>query len=111
MEMKVPFLDVMAQMSKYAKFLKDLLSNKKKLEEEVIILPYQVSSILQGKLPTKERDSSPYNLLVKLGNLEPKGALADLGASISLIPLSITKRLPFSLRPSRKTIQWANSSI
>ena len=36
----------------YAKFLKDLLSDKKKLEEEMISHPYQVSSILQGKMPT-----------------------------------------------------------
>ena len=54
MEMKIPFLDAMAQMPKYAKFLKDPLSNKKKLEEEIISLPHQVSSILQGKIPVKE---------------------------------------------------------
>ena len=111
MEMKIPFLDVMAQMPKYAKFLKDLLSNKKKLEEDVTHLPHQVSVIVQGKLPFKERDPGPYNLPVKLGNLEPKRALVDLGASISLMPLSITKRLPFKLKPSRKTIQLADRSI
>ena len=93
-------------MPKYAKFLKDLLSNKKKLEKEIISLPHQVSSILQGNLLVKERDPGPYNLPVKLGNLEPKGALADLGASINLMPLSIAKKQPFSLTPSRKTIQW-----
>ena len=45
MEMKISFLDAMAQMPKYAMFLKDLLSNKKKLEEEIIIIPHQASSI------------------------------------------------------------------
>ena len=70
-----------------------------------------MSSILQGSMPTKERDPRPYNLPVKLGNLEPKGARADLGASISLMPLSIAKRLPFSSRPSRKSIQLAERSI
>ena len=77
----------------------------------MINLPHQVSSILQGKLPTKDRDPGPYNLSVKLGSLEPKGALVDLRASISLMPLSIAKRLPFSLRSSRKTIQLADGSI
>ena len=48
---------------------------------------------------------------MKLGNFEPKGALADLGASISLMSISIAKKLPFSLRPSRKTIQLADRSI
>ena len=106
MEMKIPFHDAMAQMPKYAKFLKDLLSNKKKLKEEIISLPYQVSSILQGKILVKERDPGPYNLLLKLGNLEPKGAFADLGASISLMPLSIVKKLPFNLRPSKRQSNW-----
>ena len=62
-------------------------------------------------MPIKERDLGLYNLPVKLGNLEPKGALADLGASISLMLLSIAKKLPFSLRPSRKTIQLADRRI
>ena len=48
---------------------------------------------------------------MKLGHLEPKGALGDLGASISLMPLSIAKRLVFDLQPSRKTIQLADRSI
>ena len=109
--MKIPFLEAMEQMPKYAKFLKDLLSNKRKLEEEIINLPHQVSKIVQGNLPKKERDPGPFNLLVKLGHLEPKGALADLGASISLMPLSIAKRLVFDLQPSRKTIQLADRSI
>ena len=46
MEVRISFLDVLAQMPKYGKLLEDLLSNKKKLEEEVINLPHQVSSIL-----------------------------------------------------------------
>ena len=80
MEIKIQFLDAMAQIPKYAKFLKELFSNKKKLEEEVTSLPHQLSSTLQVKMLTKERDPHPYNLQVKLGNLESKGALADLEA-------------------------------
>lgn len=62
-------------------------------------------------MPAKEQDPGPHNLPMKLGNLNPKGVLANLGASISLMPLSIAKRLPFSLRPSRKIIQLADRSI
>ena len=80
-------------------------------QEEVINLPHQVSAMVQGKLPRKERDLGPFNLPVKLGDLEPKGALADLGASISVMPLSIATRLIFDLRPSRKTVQLADRSI
>ena len=90
MECKIPFLEGMEQMPKYAKFLKDLLSNKRKLEEEVINMPHHVSKIVQDTLARKERDPGPFDLPVKLGHLEPKGALADLGASFSLMPLSIS---------------------
>ena len=62
-------------------------------------------------MPVKERNCGPYNLLVKLGNLDPKGALADLRALISLMPLSIAKRLPFYLQTLRKTIQLEDRSI
>ena len=49
--MKISFIDAMAQIPKYAKFLKDLLSNKKKVEEDIISVPHQVSSIYKGKCP------------------------------------------------------------
>ena len=107
MEMKIPFLEAMEQMPKYA----DLLSSKRKLEEEVINLLHQVSKIVQCNLPRKERDPGPFNLPMKLGHLKPKKALADLGASISLMPLFIAKRLVFDLEPSQKTTQLADYSI
>lgn len=55
LELKIPFLEAMAQMPKYAKFLKDLLT-KKKLDEEVINVPHQASAIIQGSLPNKGDD-------------------------------------------------------
>ena len=62
-------------------------------------------------MPAKAQIPCPYNFSVKLGNLEPKGALADLGASISLMPISIVKIRPFSLIPSREIIQLADRSL
>ena len=48
---------------------------------------------------------------VTLGKLNSKGALADLGASISLMPMSIAKKLTFELKPIKNTIQLADRSI
>ncbi|CAO2840803.1 unnamed protein product, partial [Amaranthus hypochondriacus] len=111
LEMKIPFLEAMEQMPQYAKYLKSLLGNKKRLESEVVNLPEQVSAIVQGTWAKKEKARGPFVLPVTLGNQKPKGALADLGASISLMPMSIAKHLAFELKPSKKSIQLADRSV
>ena len=111
LQINIPFLEAMSQMPSYAKFLKELLSNKKRLNEERITLPHQVSAIVQRQLPPKQRNPGSFTLPVKLGDLETKRALADLGASVSLMPLTIAKKLQFEMVPSRKTIQLADRSI
>ncbi|XP_057250048.1 uncharacterized protein LOC125496398 [Beta vulgaris subsp. vulgaris] len=101
----------MSQMSAYAKFLKEILSNKRKLEDELITLPYQVSALVQCAMPKKQRDPGSFTLPVKIGDLEPKGALADLGASVILMPLSIAKHLNLPLYPTPKTIQLVDRTV
>ncbi|XP_021730516.1 uncharacterized protein LOC110697458 [Chenopodium quinoa] len=52
LQVNIPFINAMSQMPTYAKFLKDLLSNKSRLEESATIsLPKEVSAIIQNKLP------------------------------------------------------------
>ncbi|XP_021745538.1 uncharacterized protein LOC110711466 [Chenopodium quinoa] len=110
LHINIPFLEAMTQMPPYAKFLKELLSNKKKLSDECITLPHQVSALVQRTLPTKQCDPGSFTLPVKIGDMETTGALADLGASVSLMPLSIAKKLKFEMIPSRKVIQLADRS-
>ena len=50
----IPFLEAITDMPSYAKFLKDLLSNKGKLLENAIVaLTEECSAIIQNKLPPK----------------------------------------------------------
>ena len=77
-------------MPKYAKFLKNVLSNKRKLEEcEVVALTEETTALLQKKLPPKLKD--PWSFLVPCTISEKfhTKALFDLGASINLMPLPI----------------------
>lgn len=53
-ELKIPFLEAIEQMSQYDKYLKGLF-NKKKLEDEVVILLEEVSAIVQGIYQEKKR--------------------------------------------------------
>ena len=54
LHINILFADALAQMPKYEKFIKDILRNKKKLEDdEIIMLNEKYSAILLNKLPLK----------------------------------------------------------
>ncbi|XP_021718614.1 uncharacterized protein LOC110686332 [Chenopodium quinoa] len=110
LHISLPFIEVVTQMPSYSKFLKDILTNKRKLNDEIITLPHQVNALFQHKMPKKQKDPGSFTLPVKIGNMEAKGALADLG-DVSLIPLSIAQKLNIEMIPTRKTIQLADRSV
>jgi hypothetical protein len=57
LHINIPFADALAQMPSYVKFLKDILSNKRKIEEHAMVaLTEECSAILQHKLPPKLKD-------------------------------------------------------
>ncbi|XP_021751555.1 uncharacterized protein LOC110717212 [Chenopodium quinoa] len=93
LHINLPFIEVVTQMPSYSKFLKYILTNKRKLNDELIPIPHQVSALVQHKMPKKQKDPGSFTLPVKIGNMEVRDALADLGASVSLIPLSIAQKL------------------
>nr|GEV16269.1 hypothetical protein [Tanacetum cinerariifolium] len=64
------------------------------------------------KLVSKEGDTGSFTLPCLIGPLTVKNALADLGASINLMPHSLFQRLGISkLKPTRMSIQLADRSI
>ncbi|GJS48714.1 hypothetical protein Tco_0598835 [Tanacetum coccineum] len=57
LHINLPFIEALAQMPKYATFLKGLLTNKARLEEACkIIMNERYSVVLLNKLPSKEKD-------------------------------------------------------
>ncbi|XP_021675659.2 uncharacterized protein LOC110661353 [Hevea brasiliensis] len=53
----IPFTDVISQMPSDAKFLREILSNKRRLEDyETVALTEECNAILQNKLPPKLKD-------------------------------------------------------
>ncbi|XP_019265218.1 PREDICTED: uncharacterized protein LOC109242810 [Nicotiana attenuata] len=90
----VPFIEVLLQIPAYAKFLKEILSNKRKVEEtSVVKLTEHCSVILQNKLPQKCGDPKSFTIPCSLGITKFEKSLCDSGASINLMPLSIYKKL------------------
>ncbi|XP_010546414.1 PREDICTED: uncharacterized protein LOC104818494 [Tarenaya hassleriana] len=98
-------------MPSYAKFLKDILARKKTVEKETVALTKECSAVFQHDLPRKMADPSSFSIPCKLGNLFIEHALCDLGASVSLMPLSIFKRLGAGeLKPTQMILQLADRS-
>ena len=77
----------------YAKFLKDMLSKKRKIEDnETIALTGECSPVIK-KLPPKLRDPGSFSMPCVIGSETIEKAMCDLGASLSLMPLSLCERL------------------
>ena len=90
----MPLVKCLAQMPKYAQFLKELISNKKKLQElETVTLIKEYSAIISNKLPLKRQQSGSLTIPCSVGNLSFQKSLCDSSASINLLPLSIYRKL------------------
>nr|GEV43997.1 reverse transcriptase domain-containing protein [Tanacetum cinerariifolium] len=92
--------------------LKALLSNKEKLLELANTpLNENCSAVILKKLPEKLRDPGKYLILCGFSELKCK-ALAHLGDSINLMPLSVWKKLGLpELISTRMTFELANRAI
>ena len=109
----IPFTDAITQMPNYAKFLKDILSKKKKVVDEgVVSLITTCSAVIQKSLPAKMNDPGSFTIPYTIGNCEFKKGLCDSGARINLMPLSVVQRLSLGeLTPTTITLQMADKSM
>ncbi|XP_010276569.1 PREDICTED: uncharacterized protein LOC104611284 [Nelumbo nucifera] len=113
LHINIPFADTLAQMPHYAKFLKEILANKKKLGDvATVALNEECSAILLNKLPHKLKDLGSFTIPCTIGSLKIEKALCDLGASINLMPYLVFKKLGLDERqPTRVTLQLVDRSI
>ncbi|KAK5772886.1 hypothetical protein PVK06_049188 [Gossypium arboreum] len=94
LHINLPFIEVLSQMPNSAKFLKELLSNKRKLDATSHVEQNAVcSTIIKNKLPNKLKDPGSFTIPCLIGSLSVNNALADLGASINVVPYKMFKRL------------------
>ena len=62
-------------------------------------------------MPKKEADLGSFTILVKFGEVLVNKALADLRASVSIMPLSLCKRINAEIKPTRMSLQLADRSV
>ncbi|XP_062114092.1 uncharacterized protein LOC133825120 [Humulus lupulus] len=96
-EVNIPLLDAIKQVSRYAKFLKELCTNKRKLRgNEKVSVGENVSAVLQKKLPPKCKDPGTFTIPCTISNKRIERCMLDLGASINAMPFSIYASLNLS---------------
>ncbi|GKD95061.1 reverse transcriptase domain-containing protein [Tanacetum coccineum] len=109
----ISFADALLLMPRFAPMIKSLLMNKEKLLELAKIpLNENCSAMLLKKLPEKLGDTGKFLIPCNFPGMDICHALADLGASINLMPLSIWKKISLpELTPTRMTLELADRSI
>ncbi|GJV68266.1 reverse transcriptase domain-containing protein [Tanacetum coccineum] len=109
----ISLMDALTQILKFTKVLKDLLKDKEKLEELAnTLINAECSAILLNKVLEKIEDPEKFLIPCILQDLEVYISLADSGASINLMPLSIYEKLVVGpLKPTRMTLELANRSV
>ncbi|RDY06199.1 hypothetical protein CR513_09842, partial [Mucuna pruriens] len=119
-EINIPLLDAIRQITKYAKFLKELCTNKrKKLKGDVeverniskLIKSEQVYALIQLAMLKKCSDLGTFFVPCTIGKHNFDATL-NLGTLINVMPSSVYRSLRLSaLEPTGIVIQLANRSI
>ncbi|GJZ40784.1 DNA-directed DNA polymerase [Tanacetum coccineum] len=100
-------------MPKYAKFLKGLLTNRARLKEAcTITMNEKCSAIFINKFPLKQKDPRTFTIPCNIGLLHINNTLADLGATISLMPYTMYEKLSLGeLKATRMSLELVDRSI
>nr|GFA16263.1 reverse transcriptase domain-containing protein [Tanacetum cinerariifolium] len=113
MSFEISFTDSLILMQKFASTLKSLIGNKEKLTEMArTMMNEHCSVVILNKLPRKLGDPGKFLIHCEFPGMDECLALADLGASINLMPLSVWEGLSLTeLTPTCMTLELADRSI
>ncbi|GJR07572.1 reverse transcriptase domain-containing protein [Tanacetum coccineum] len=122
MSFEISFTDALVLMPKFASTLRTLLGNKEKLTEVArtsnepclarTSMNEHCSAVILNKLPRKLGDPGKFLIPCEFPGMEECLALADLGASINLMPFSVWEKLSLpDLTPTCMTLELADRSI
>ena len=69
LHINIPFAEALENMPSYAKFLKEILARKRKIEDfETVALTEECSAIIQRKLPPKLKDPGSFTVPCAFGD-------------------------------------------
>ncbi|GKE97224.1 reverse transcriptase domain-containing protein, partial [Tanacetum coccineum] len=110
MSLEISFMDALTLMPKFASTLKALIENKEKLSEMARTpLNEHCSTVILNKLPEKLGDPGRFLIPCKFPGMDECLALADLGASINIMPFYVWKKLNLpNLTPTCMTLELSS---
>ncbi|GJS68332.1 reverse transcriptase domain-containing protein [Tanacetum coccineum] len=110
---ELSFADALLHMPKFAPMFRKLLNNKDKIIDLVKTpVGENCSAVILKKFPEKLGDPGRFLIPCDFPEMDECLALADLGASINLMPLSIWKELNLSdLTKTRMILELADRTI
>nr|GEV93926.1 reverse transcriptase domain-containing protein [Tanacetum cinerariifolium] len=113
MSFEISFTDALILMPKFASTLKALIRNKEKLSEMAKTpMNEHCSVVILNKLPRKLGEPGKFLIPCEFPGMDECLALADLGASINLMPLSVWEGLSLSeLTLTCMTLELADRSV
>nr|GEW93802.1 reverse transcriptase domain-containing protein [Tanacetum cinerariifolium] len=113
MSFETSFTDALILMPKFASTLKALIGNKEKLSEMArTSMNEHCLAVILNKLPRKLRDPDKFLIPCEFPGIDECLALADLGASINLMPLSVWEGLSLpELTPTCMNLELADRSV
>nr|GFC34093.1 reverse transcriptase domain-containing protein [Tanacetum cinerariifolium] len=113
MSFEISFTDALILMPKFASTLKALIGIKEKLSEMArTTMNEHCSAVILNKLPRKLGDPGKFLIPCEFSGMDECLALADLDASINLMPLSVWEGLSFpELTPTCMTLELADRLV
>ncbi|XP_049378078.1 uncharacterized protein LOC125842818 [Solanum stenotomum] len=93
LSINLPLVEVLLEMPGYAKFMKELVTKKRRLDFETIEVSHSCSAIMTKELIKKREDPKAFTIPCTIGMLKFAKALCYLGVSINLMPYAIYKQL------------------
>lgn len=74
--------------------MKEIPSKKRKIDDnKTVALTKECSAITQNNLPPKLKDLRSFSIPCVIGSETINRAMCDLGSTLSLMPLSLCKKL------------------
>nr|GEW74926.1 reverse transcriptase domain-containing protein [Tanacetum cinerariifolium] len=113
MSFEISFTDALIFMPKFASILKALIGNKEKLSEMARTpMNKHCSAVILNKLPRKLGDPGKFLIPCEFPGMDECLALADVDASINLMPLSMWEGLSLpELTPTCMTLELADCLV
>ncbi|CAM8968983.1 unnamed protein product [Rhodiola kirilowii] len=107
-----PFYVLIKKAPLYNKFLKEILSNKRTIEEDdPNPLNHECSALFSTQVSQKAKDPRKFTIPYSIGAMNFRSPLANLGASVSVMPLDTYEKLGLKgIKSTKMTLQLADGT-